>query len=381
MKNKIYLLLLITSLFQTQLNSQTTIQDTFVFDGIERNYILYVPAIYNASQEVPLLLNLHGYTSGAAEQNYYADFKPIADTANFIMVLPNGSLSQTNNQPFWNFGIWGETVDDFAFLNALIDTVIQQFSIDETRIYSTGMSNGGFMSYALACNNPRITAIGSVTGAMTLSMYTNCNVNDPVPIIEIHGTADSTVPYNGSALVQATEDVVDLWVTKNGCNPAPTITPVPNINVGDLCTAERYLYSGGINGHTIELFKVTDGGHTWPGAPIPLPASGNTCMDFSASIEIWRFLSQYQKTDELGISKINPQEVTLYPNPSNGKIQLISSKAIKKIIATNTMGKIVKTIDGLDNRAIDLSELNQGTYFLQLIGSDGSYIRKVILTE
>src|SRR5690606_1227667 len=173
---------------------------------------LYIPASYDGTESVPLLFNLHGYTSNNVQQEVYADFRPIADTANFIIVHPNGTLDLGGNR-YWNaFNVPGG-VDDVGFLSTLIDEISQSYTIDMNRVYSTGMSNGGFMSYELACAlGYRITAVASVTGAMPKNRPSTCNPPHPVPAMQIHGTADPTVPYNGNAQQESIEDVVDYWV-------------------------------------------------------------------------------------------------------------------------------------------------------------------------
>jgi len=146
--------------------AQQTINGTLEHDGLMREYILYVPANYTGTEEVPLLFNFHGYGSNASQQMFYGDFRPIADTEGFIIVHPMGTVDNTGTTHF-NVG-WGtSTIDDVGYTEALIDDLSSNYPIDAKRIYSTGMSNGGFMSYTLACElSDRIAAIASVTGTM-----------------------------------------------------------------------------------------------------------------------------------------------------------------------------------------------------------------------
>jgi polyhydroxybutyrate depolymerase len=148
-----------------KVRSQVTLEDSFMVNGLMRNYFLYVPAINSPQESVPLILNLHGYGSNKLEQLFYGDFRAIADTANFIVAVPNGSMDLTGILSWNTFGIG--TVDDVNFISQLIDRINTSYSIDQNRIYSTGMSNGGFMSYELACQlSSRIAAVASVTGSM-----------------------------------------------------------------------------------------------------------------------------------------------------------------------------------------------------------------------
>lgn len=362
------------------IQAQTTINGSFVHNGLTRTYSFYVPASYTSGQAVPLVLNLHGYTSNGSEQSIYGNFKPIADTANFIVVHPDGTIDPSSGQRYWNFGIFGSTVDDAGFLEALIDTISAHYTINPNRVYTTGMSNGGYMSYSLACESNRFAAIGCVTGSMSVPMYNNCNPSIPIPTIHIHGTLDAVVPYAGNTTSKAVEDVSLSWVAKNGCNPTPAITQVPNTNTTDGATAERYLYSGGTNGHTVEFFKVTGGGHTWPGAPIPLPGSGNTCMDFSASKEIWRFFSQYDRSNSVSLNKTTINDLSVYPNPSTGIVYFQTEQSINEVNILDLQGRIIEKVSGNNIQQIDIYHLNTGNYLLELSG-DGFKTMKKITTQ
>ena len=108
-----------------------TINGTIIHDGIIRTYKLYIPSIYNGNTAVPLLFNFHGYTSNSNEQMFYGDFRNIADTANFLMVFPNGTYS--SGQRFWNAGLSSALVNDIAFLSALIDSLDLTYNINLNR--------------------------------------------------------------------------------------------------------------------------------------------------------------------------------------------------------------------------------------------------------
>ncbi|MFN3940056.1 MAG: alpha/beta hydrolase family esterase, partial [Chitinophagales bacterium] len=213
MKKIIVLLALFIS---TLTYAQVSITDSIFSGGQWRYFRLYVPSIYTGTTAVPLLLNLHGYSSNAFEQEIYGEFRNIADTANFIMVLPEGTTDAFGFQ-FWNCFLADDIgVDDVQFLSDLIDSVALDYNIDFNRIYSTGMSNGGFMSYTLAGElSERIAAIASVTGSISDERLPAFAPTHPVPVMEIHGTADFTVPYNGSGSFLPVEDVIDYWVGIN----------------------------------------------------------------------------------------------------------------------------------------------------------------------
>jgi len=270
--------------------SQQTITATITHDALQREYILYVPANYTGSAAVPLVFNFHGYGSNATEQMWYGDFRSIADTANFIIVHPNGMLDG-NGTTHFNVGWGGSTIDDVGFTGALLDSISADYNINADRIYSTGMSNGGFMSYHLACQlSDKIAAIASVTGSMSPVTYNACNPQHPTAILEIHGTSDGTVPYTGASFSKPVSDVLDYWVNFNNSNTTPTVINVPDINTSDGSTVEHLLYYGGDNDVTVEHFKITGGGHTWSGSAF---GGAGTNYDIDASVEVWKFFMRY----------------------------------------------------------------------------------------
>lgn len=349
--------------------AQTTVNGSFVHDGITRTYSFYVPASYTPGNPVPLVIGLHGLSSSGADFAQYRDFRPIADTANFIMVHPDGST--LFGVRFWNYGnVLGSDVDDVGFLEALIDTIAATHSINPQQVYCTGMSNGSFMAYALACQSNRFAALGAVTGSMSVDMYESCTPSRPIPVLHIHGTSDNTNPYTGTSGMQAVEDVVRFWVNQNGCDTVPDIIPMANTNTGDGCTAERYLYSGGTDGHTVELFKVTGGGHSWPGSPMP-GSSENTCMDFDARHEIWRFFSQYENTEINSVNNPNSAfKFSVSPNPTSSVLSIQSTQTLngKVYVLKDVSGKIMTSgkIAGTHPFTVDVSGLKNGVYFLSM---------------
>lgn len=324
------------------LQAQPVVSGSFTHGGITREYRLYVPAIYDPATPVPVVFNFHGLGSNMQQQEFYGDFRSIADTANFIIVHPNGSLDGSGIR-FWN-NAGTSQVDDLGFIDALLDRIIAEYNVDQDRVYSTGMSNGGYMSYDLACfRSSRFAAIASVTGSMVIPRLATCATSHPMPVMQIHGTADPTVSYTGGGGSVAIEAMVAHWVQFNNCNPTPTITAVPDIDPNDGCTATHYVYSGGDPGSTVEFFKITDGGHTWPGAVIN---TGVTNKDIKASVEIWRFFSQYRLSELLtGIEALEAPLFSLSPNPSSDIFHLkFEGHAERTITVVNVMGQEILTM-------------------------------------
>ena len=370
--NFLFTYLLITLNFKCQ----QTIYETIIHDNLQRDYILYIPQSYNPSNPVPLLLCFHGFTSNAEVNFNYTNFKEIADTAGFILVHPQGSLLQ--GATHWNVGGWttGSTTDDVSFTNTLIDTITSSYNINTERIYSTGMSNGGYMSFLLACQlSYRFAAVASVTGSMTPQTFNSCHPNHPTPILQIHGTADGVVPYDGNTFwTMSINEVLQYWSDYNNCLTSPTITEIPNVNAFDGSTAEHHIYIGGDRGTTVEHFKVFGGDHDWPGA------FGN--MDFNASAEVWKFFSKYDINGKIEsspntiLNNFKKHSILIYPNVVNEFINVeLEFNSNEKYQIFSTDGKLVgEGIIESKKTTINVSTLYAGSYLFKVKNSVNKFI-------
>lgn len=242
-------------------------------NGTTRDYIVYIPENYTNTTSYPLVLAFHGL-GGTMETSYNnSKLYLLAESENFIAVHPNGISNQ------WN-AVTANNNIDVDFTQALLNQLEADYSIESNRIYSAGMSNGGFFSFLLACElSERIAAIGSVTGLMFQPVINNCQPTRPIPVLQIHGTQDNVVNYSG------VDDVINFWINHNNTDSAPIISTIPNTNTTDGSTVERFTYLNGDNEVEIQHLKVTGGAHDWPGH------QGN--MDIDATEEIWNFLREY----------------------------------------------------------------------------------------
>lgn len=370
------ILVLVFQLGHSQTGSLTT--QSMQHDGETREYLLYVPTIYDATEDVPLVINLHGYTSSMTDQLLYGEFRPIADTANFILAVPNGLTDGYGNQ-YWNYDNVINGSDDIGFLSALIDELSEEYSINPNRIYFTGMSNGGFMSHYLACNlSDKVTAIASVTGTMIPLQINMCNPQKSIPVMQIHGTADAIVPYDGNFVMASVDAVVNHWVNNNGCNHPPVTTELPDVNPNDNSTVTHYVFYNDDNEGLVELYKIEGGGHTWPNSIIDIPAYGPTNRDFSASKEIWRFFSQFPNENSLNISEETLSKIKLFPNPSNGHFTIQTEEVTDKIIIYSVDGKHVRTILN-PSTDVEISGMKSGVYLVHLEKEKSTTILKMIV--
>ena len=354
--------------------SQQTINASITHDGIQRDYILYIPELYDGNTAVPLVLNFHGYGSNAAQQMFYGDFRDIADTEGFLLVHPEGTTFIGDQ--FWNVGFPGlsSNIDDVGFTEALIDELATLYAIDLDRVYATGMSNGGFMSFLLACQlSEKIAAVASVTGSMTQDTFDDCNAQLPTPVLQIHGTEDDVVSYNENNLSLPIPDVISYWVDHNNCETTPTTTTLPDVDVSDGSTIEYSVYEDGDNGITTEHMKVIGGGHTWPGSVLN---TAGTNQDIDASMEIWLFFSRYDINGLLSTDDYENRHVSIYPNPTQSKINLslnYSKEVHYKLFSPLGKQLMTGTITS-SNEEIDISHLPSNIYFLKL----GNQVHKVL---
>jgi polyhydroxybutyrate depolymerase len=268
------------------------IEATITVNNTSRSYILYVPANYTAESSVPLVFNFHGLGSNAFQQMVYGDFRTLADQEGFIVVQPNGTTYL--GFAHWNVGGFtaGSTADDVGFTDALLTEISTTYNIDAQRVYATGMSNGGYMSFLLACQmNDKFAAVASVTGTMTIDNFEVCIPGGSMPVLQIHGTADATVSYEGTETWnKSIPDVLNFWVDINNCSPTPTITRVPDFNPNDDDFVDHYVYSGGTNGAVVEHYKINNGTHSWPGTTV-----GIANRTINATQLTWDFFKKYTK--------------------------------------------------------------------------------------
>ena len=283
--------------------SQQLTTQNILFDGNNREYIIYVPQIYSPSISTPLLFAFHGGSGYANDfMNYEADFRSISDTAGFILVYPQ-ALEDPNDGGSTNW-LHKEPTDhkDEFFVETLIDTLSSVYNIDNSRVYACGYSLGGMFSYTLACSiNDKIAAIGSVAGACFYGAFAACNVNHPTAVLTINGTDDGIHPYNDPNGWYFPVTAIDsFWATTNNTDITPIVTQVPDINPNDGSTVERYSWQNGNGCVSVEELKIINGGHDWPS---PLSNWGN--QDINASAEVWNFVSKYDMDGLIGCNTTN----------------------------------------------------------------------------
>jgi polyhydroxybutyrate depolymerase len=270
--------------------------------GLDRTYQQHVPASAGTGP-APLVIDLHGYLSGAAGQAAMSNLAATADRAGFVLATPQGN----GPLPYWNAVPHAELPDDVQFISDIIDDVSDRVCIDPSRVYVDGLSNGAFLTSLVACRlADKVAAVAAVAG---LLLPADCAPSRPIPILAIHGTADRFVTFDGSPNVAlesltwnaestkafeglpfaAAPDTLAKWAALEGCAERPEREPVRGS-----VTVVRY--RGCRDGSAVELYVVDGAGHTWPGSAFSRASEavlGPTTTDIDANELIWSFFEAH----------------------------------------------------------------------------------------
>lgn len=372
MKN-LFILILISWASNTSLTAQQYLNETLEYNGVTREYTIYIPENYDATNAVPLLFNFHGGGGNIASHIAIADMSTIADTAGFVIVYPQalpdpndgGSANWLHKEP--------TSIDDVFFIDALIVGISAEYVIDTNRIYACGYSLGGEFTYELVCRlNEQIAAVAAVARTMGTAAHDNCMPSHPTGILTILGTDDFISPYdgltwNGVQYYLSAEEMHDYWSSYNNTSNSPTITPLPNSNTSDGSTVERYTWTDGDGCVAVEHLKVIGGEHDWPGS------FGN--MDIDASLEIWNYVSRYSldglincNTTSVLDENAKDKGFVVFPNPVSDFIYVDLDVADNQVydVYTTTGQLVLSGRFDKGNSMIDVSGLGANVYFLRI---------------
>ena len=292
------LLLFLSTLVCISVSAQQK-NESITVDGLKREFITYIPAGANGADKLPVIISLHGRLGTAARQFKFADFRPIADREKVIIVCPQGigrSWNDGRGTPANKKG-----VDDVEFIDSLIFYITKKYRADNTRVYVTGMSNGGFMASRLAIDlNNRIAAIAVVAASMDKGTAFEPGLSTPVMYIQ--GTEDPLVPFEGGIVkkgaggpIYGHEEILKKWAATDSCNSKPVITNLPRkVNDGTSVIKEEYANPNGLK---VIGYTITGGGHTWPGGAQYLPKLmiGPVSHNLDACEVIWDFFKHYRR--------------------------------------------------------------------------------------
>lgn len=257
-----------------------------------RAYGKFIPSSYSKETSLPLVVLLHGYGATGAMQESYMKFESVAETNKFILVYPDGTLDSSGRR-FWNATDaccdFLSAVADEAYLLSVLKEMESNYSIDAKRIYFVGHSNGGFMSYRMACKHPdRIAAIASLAGA-TYSTATDCGPKNSVSVLQVHGTNDETILFDGGQILgnpyPGAVSSASQWATFNQCTQKAVIRSTkldlePNI-VGDETSVTAW--SNCRNSSEVELWTMKNASHT-------------PSLSATFATKIWEFFAAHPKS-------------------------------------------------------------------------------------
>ncbi|MFK7951158.1 MAG: PHB depolymerase family esterase [Saprospiraceae bacterium] len=253
----------------------------FEHDGMMRNYLLYLPE--NIQENAALIFVLHGYTGTAERLMEHSKFNALADKHGFVVCYPKGVNDKYRNS-HWDADLEISETDDVGFLSNLAKALQEKYELNVNRTFVCGMSNGGYMSYTLACRASKtFRAVASVTGTMSEKTWNDCENAASIPILQIHGIADDVVPIDGSMTTDdgwgnapKMDSIMDFWANKNHCLIKDTTFVTSKTNA--------YLYQNCVDSNEVWYYKIEDYGHSWP-----VKEDAN----FEASEVIWTFFSQF----------------------------------------------------------------------------------------
>lgn len=308
MRTKFFILVSVVMIFVLACGRTTSIKVSspaemttrmLIHAGEERSYNLYVPLSFDASKPAGVVFAFHGGGGNADIMMRTSGFNKIADEEGFLVVYPNGSGRLDDKLLTWNGGTCcgfaqENNIDDVGFVRAMLGDLQTIADIDMKRVYATGMSNGGIMSYRLACEAADIfAAIAPVAGTLNFSP---CEPSQEVSVLHFHGTDDQQLPYNGGVGTESlvgvdfvsVQDSLAAWASINGCYSQPRTSSVDEI--------QHQVWEGCAGSSSVELYTIIGGKHAWPGSDGPGWVGGDEpTQAISASEIIWQFFEAHPK--------------------------------------------------------------------------------------
>jgi polyhydroxybutyrate depolymerase len=277
--------------------ASSTGRRSIVVDGVERKYRTHLPTGYDEGQPTPLVLAFHFYGGSARMMEWLTHLDRVADENGFIVVYPEGyKNSWADGSGLFPADL--DYIDDVAFTLALIDELKNQYNLDETRIYATGFSNGGFFVQRLACEaSDRLAAIATVGASLAAETYSACAPEGSIPVLMINGTDDPSVAWDGSSESVPVPFTVAYWAMFNSCDEEPSLTDQPDlISDGTHVRTERY--SNCRDDVEVTLYAIEGGGHAWPMGNRPIQLwglfNGRISQQMDASRVIWEFFQNFE---------------------------------------------------------------------------------------
>ncbi len=233
--------------------------------GGERPASVITPAEYDGSSELPVILMLHGYAVPGMFQDLVFQFAPRVETEGFILIIPEGTEDPSGAQ-FWNAtsaccNFYGSDVDDVGYLLGLLDEAEASLPVDSDRVTVVGHSNGGFMTYRLACEaSERFAGVASLAG-MNNKIESDCKASTPLSVLQIHGDEDETIPFGGDSFMPSAEQSVAFWADKASCSGTQSDGRGDYVSDVDGDETSKQTWTGCSEGVDAAMWTLEGGGH------------------------------------------------------------------------------------------------------------------------
>jgi polyhydroxybutyrate depolymerase len=281
--------------------------DYIEFNGEKRFFNVHLPEDYDSSNSYPLLFVFHGGGGNANNIEEVTNFSQKADEEGFIVVYPYGNGKMKYKLLTWNCGFCcgyalENEIDDVGFIRELFGYLENKYPVNKNKVYATGISNGGIMSYRVGSELSDIfTAISPVAAQIGGQATEEDDIwqisepENPVSVIAFNGMQDTRVPYYGGKgegkvfSWMSTEDSVQFWVESNNCNPTPDTTTSDSGNI----IIDKY--KEGSENTEVVLISIVDGTHSWPGGKKGWDNGPEPTEEISATDMIWDFFSKHTK--------------------------------------------------------------------------------------
>ena len=328
--------------------AQTNVTLTLQVSGVKRSCVVHVPS---GAEKPPLVFFVHGATGSGAGFRNDTKGDVTADREKFIAAYPSASSDGGS-------GIWDDMqgTGNFPFFQAVIDTLDARYKIDRNRIYMTGFSQGGFISFAAACFYSEVFAAVAPVSGHTM---TSCTLKRPVPMFMTFGGNEGAASFLKD---------LDYWLKLNTCPPASTIArPYPASNPNSKVT--RVSYASCSQGTSVLMDSISGQGHQWPGA-----------NNLNQADEAWAFFKQYSLSSATGTRPegLGGGREAISVSYAAGMIRLNGIGDYSRVQVSDTKGRLIATAAGKRNQIV-FADVPRGLYVVTVRGSGKLVSRKILV--
>ena len=301
------LIRLLFSLFFVISSCLVAEERTIIHEGVEREYLVHIPD--NLTENSPIVFVIHGFTGSAKQIMEYSGMNEVSDREGFMVVYPQGTTDSEGNT-FFNVGYEfhkDSTIDDVSFIRNLFVSLSEEYSLKRKQGFATGMSNGGDMSYLLACTSADLfRAVAPVAGSLMVKTKETCDTQSSVSIFEIHGTGDLITLFYGDmennggwGAYYDLPSTISFFAEAYNLDKRSTKI-IAKKGEGSEYDIYHQRHWSQNSDEEVWMYEIVEGRHVWPGFkihwwenPIFWYYFGSGNEDINASEEVWRFFKKY----------------------------------------------------------------------------------------